>query len=312
MILVTGASGFVGTALLSALKEGGYCFRPVYRRGYAGGTDARVVVPVISSTTDWGNHLEGVRSIVHLAARVHVMRDSAKDPLSDFRETNVAGTLNLARQAALHGVRRFIYISSIKVNGEQTTPGHPFTPIDKPTPAGPYGISKLEAEDGVRQIARLTGMEVVIIRPVMIYGPGVKGNFITMMRWLRKGIPLPLGAIHNARSLVALDNLIDLIMCCLRHPAAANQLFMVSDGEDLSTTELLKRTAVAMRINVRLIPVPASIIWAGATLFGNRDIAQRLCGSLQVDIGKTRELLSWAPPVTIDVGLRRAAIESPI
>jgi nucleoside-diphosphate-sugar epimerase len=236
------------------------------------------------------------------------MKDVASDPLAEFREINVAGTLNLARQAALHGVKRFIYISSIKVNGEQTAAGHPFTPSDTPNPSGPYGISKFEAEDGLRQIAEQTGMEAVIIRPVLVYGPGVKGNFLSMMRWLRNGIPLPLGAIHNARSLVALDNLIDLIVSCLRHPAAANQTFLVSDGEDLSTTELLKRTAAAMGINVRLIPVPAPIIQAGITLLGNRDIARRLCGSLQVDIGKTRELLNWTPPVAIDEGLRRAAI----
>jgi nucleoside-diphosphate-sugar epimerase len=312
VILVTGASGFVGTALLSALRKGGHCFRPVYRQANACGTDAGVIVPAISSTTAWGNYLGSVRSIVHLAARVHVMRDVTPDPLGEFRETNVAGTLNLARQASLHGVKRFIYISSIKVNGEQTAAGHPFTPNDTPSPSDPYGISKLEAEDGLRQIAEQTGMEAVIIRPVLVYGPGVKGNFLTMMRWLRRRIPLPLGAINNARSLVALDNLIDLIVSCLQHPAAANQTLMVSDGEDLSTTELLKCTAAAMGINVRLIPVPESIIQAGVTLFGNRDIAQRLCGSLQVDISKTRELLNWAPPVAIDEGLRRAAIGSRI
>lgn len=308
MILVTGASGFVGTALLSELRQGGHCFRPVYRGGNASGTDAWVVVPSISGTTDWGSHLGNVSSIVHLAARAHVMKDVALDPLAEFRETNAAGTLNLARQAALYGVKRFIYISSIKVNGEQTAAGHPFTPSDTPNPSSPYGISKFEAEDGLRQIAEQTGMEAVIIRPVLVYGPGVKGNFLSMMRWLRKGIPLPLGAIHNARSLVALDNLIDLIVSCLQHPAAANQTFLVSDGEDISTTELLKRTAAAMGINVRLIPVPTSIIQAGVTLLGNHDIALRLCGSLQVDIGKTRELLNWTPPVSIDEGLRRAAI----
>ena len=308
MILVTGASGFVGTALLSALRQGGHGFRPVYRREKPSGTEAGVVVSSISGTTVWGNHLGRVSSIVHLAARVHLMNDASLDPLSDFREVNVAGTLNLARQAAIHGVNRFVFISSIKVNGEQTAAGHPFTPSDTPNPSDSYGISKCEAEEGLRQIAEQTGMEVVIIRPVLVYGPGVKGNFLSMMRWLRKGIPLPLGAIHNARSLVALDNLIDLIVTCLQHPEAANQTFLVSDGEDLSTTELLKRTGAAMGINVRLIPVPASIIQAGASLLDKRDVAQRLCGSLQVDIGKTREFLNWTPPVAIDEGLRRAAI----
>jgi len=304
VILVTGASGFIGTALLTALRQGGHCFRPVYRRENASGTDAGVVVPAISSTTDWESHLGNVSSIVHLAARVHIMKDAALDPLSEFREVNVAGTLNLARQAALHGVKRFVYISSIKVNGEWTSAGGAFRPDDIPKPVDPYAISKLEAESGLRQIAAETGIEVVIIRPVLVYGPKVKGNFLSMMKWLYRGIPLPLGSLHNLRSIVAVENLVDLILTCLRHPAASNQTFLVSDGHDLSTPDLLRRTAAAMDRVVRLIPTSPSFLEAGANLLGKRDLAQRICCSLQVDISKTRQLLAWHPPLTVNQGLQ--------
>ncbi len=307
MILVTGASGFVGTALLATLRQGGHRFRPVYRRENANVTDAGVVVPAISGTTAWESHLGNVGSIVHLAARVHVMKDAAADPLSEFREVNAAGTLNLARQAALHGVKRFVYISSIKVNGEWTAAGNAFRPDDIPKPVDPYAISKWEAENGLRQIAAETGIEVVIIRPVLVYGPNVKGNFLSMMKWLDRGIPLPLGSLHNLRSIVAVENLVDLILTCLRHPAASNQTFLVSDGEDLSTPDLLRRTATAMDRAVRLVPIPQFLLEAGAKLLGKRDLAQRICCSLQVDINKTRELLGWHPPLTVDQGLQNAA-----
>ena len=266
-----------------------------------------VRVADLGPDTDWLGALSGVSVVVHAAARVHVMADTVADPLSEFRHANVTGTLNFARQAASSGVNRFVFLSSIKVNGEQTQFGQRYTPNDKPNPSDPYGISKYEAEEGLRRIAEETGMEVVIIRPVLVYGPGVKGNFLAMMRWLHEGIPLPLGAINNSRSLVALDNLIDLIVTCLDHPAAANETFLVSDGEDISTTELLKRTASAMGVKARLIPVPVSIIQTGATLLGKGEIGQRLCGSLQVDISKTRELLGWTPPVTVDQALKRTA-----
>jgi len=234
------------------------------------------------------------------------MQDGFADPLAAYRETNVAGTLNLARQAAAMGIKRFVFLSSIKVNGEQTQIGRPFTPNDIPNPTDPYGISKAEAEEGLRQIADQTGMEVVIIRPVLVYGPGVKGNFLSMMRWLNKGIPLPLGAINNARSLVSLDNLVDLIVTCLNHPAAANQTFLVSDGEDVSTTTLLRKTAAAMGKSARLVPVPAHLLELGSAVLGKQEMAQRLCGSLQVEIEKTRRLLGWQPPLTLDEGLLKA------
>lgn len=260
----------------------------------------------MTDSTDWNLALKGVQAVVHCAARVHVMQDDATDPLQAYREVNVNGTLNLARQAAQAGVRRFVFVSSIKVNGEATQPGQPFTADDVPLPLDPYGVSKFEAEVGLRDIESQTGMEVVIVRPPLVYGPGVKANFASMMRWVARGIPLPLAAIHNARSMVALDNLVDLLLTCLKHPAAAGQTFLVSDGEDVSTTELLRRTAQAMGKRALLLPVPASVLEIGATLLGKRAVAQRLCGSLQVDIAKTRRLLDWTPPLTLDQGLKKA------
>jgi UDP-glucose 4-epimerase len=235
------------------------------------------------------------------------MREEAIDPLAEFRLINVEGTLELARQAALSGVRRFIYLSSIKVNGEQTLSGQSFTEQDVPAPADSYALSKLEAEESLRDLAKQTGMEVVIIRPPLVYGPGVKANFLNMMCWLHKGMPLPFASINNRRSLVALDNLLDLIVVCLEHPEAANQIFLVSDGDDLSTTELLRRMAHALGKPVRLMPVPVSLLKAGAGLLGRRDMAQRLCGSLQVDISKARTLLGWNPPISVEDGLSRTA-----
>ncbi len=261
----------------------------------------------LSADQDWGAAMADVSTVVHAAARVHVMEDNAADPLVEYRRTNVAGTLQMAEQAAAAGVSRFVFISSIKVNGEATERGRPFLASDSPAPLDPYGVSKMEAEEGLREIARRTGLEVVIIRPPLVYGPGVKANFQSMMRWLDRGIPLPFGDIHNARSLVALDNLVALIVVCISHPAAANETFLVSDDEDLSTTELLRRMGAALGRPARLIPLPAALLQFGARLAGKPAIAQRLCGSLQVDISKTKELLAWNPPLSVDEGLRQAA-----
>jgi nucleoside-diphosphate-sugar epimerase len=228
------------------------------------------------------------------------------DPLMAFRAVNVEGTLNLARQAAAVGVQRFVFISSVKVNGESTEPGQAFTEADTPNPQDAYGLSKHEAEQGLRHIAAETGMEVVIIRPPLVYGPGVKANFAALMRAVQRGWPLPLGAVHNQRSLVALDNLVDFIVTCITHPQAANQTFLVSDGQDLSTTELVRGMARAAGVPARLLPVPVWALQAGATLLGKGDAVQRLCGNLQVDISKARSLLGWVPPISSDVGLRRA------
>jgi len=234
------------------------------------------------------------------------MQESAPDPLEEFRRVNVLGTLNLARQAASAGVRRFVFVSSIGVNGAETFQ-QPYTALDSASPHSPYAVSKYEAELGLQALAAETGMEVVIIRPPLVYGPNAPGNFGSLMRWLQRRVPLPLGAIHNQRSLVALDNLVDLIVVCLTHPAAANQIFLVSDGEDVSTTELLRRMGQALGRPARLVPLPASILKLAAAMVGKPDVAQRLCGSLQVDIEKTRRLLSWTPPLSLAEGLKKAA-----
>jgi nucleoside-diphosphate-sugar epimerase len=310
MILITGVTGFVGGALVKRLMAGGACGGVVasLRRLDASLPDGVKLVQVgdLLPTTDWSMALQQVDAVVHCAARVHVMQDSANNPLEAYRHVNVQGTLNLAQQAAQAGARRFVFVSSIKVNGEATLPGKPFRADDEPAPLDPYGLSKMEAEQGLREFSAQTGMEVVIVRPPLVYGPGVKANFASMMRWLAKGVPLPLGAIHNTRSMVALDNLVDCLVTCLKHPAAAGQTFLVSDGEDVSTSQLLRRTAHAMGKPARLLPVPAVFLQWGASLLGKGDVAQRLCGSLQVDISKTRQLLGWSPPLTLDQGLKKA------
>ena len=306
-ILSTGSTGFVGEALVSALhKKRHEIFVPMRVQRESSASSNSFVVGDINATTNWSTALHSVDTVIHLAARVHVMRDTAIDPLVEFRSVNTDGTLNLARQAAASGVRRFIYLSSIKVNGEMTNHGCPFTPNDLAAPQDPYGISKHEAEVGLREIAHETGMEVVIIRPTLVYGAGAKGNFKSLMKLVARGLPLPLASIDNRRSLVGIDNLIDFIITCLEHPAAANETFLVSDGEDLSTPDLIRRMARAMDRPARLLPVPKSVLMAVASMLGKRDMAQRLCGSLQVDISKSRTLLGWNPPVSVDEGLRRA------
>jgi nucleoside-diphosphate-sugar epimerase len=271
-------------------------------------TQAKIFqVGELGANTDWSIALENVQVVVHTAARAHVMKDSSQDPLVEYRKVNLEGTLNLARQAASANVRRFIFISTIKVNGESTAPGKFFTADDEPNPADAYGISKWETEVGLRELAAKRGMEFVIIRPPLVYGPGVKANFQSLMRWISRGVPLPLGAIHNKRSLVALENLVDMIITCLEHPAAANQTFLAGDGVDMSTTELLHRLGSALGKPARLIPFPVGLLTLLASLLGKKDVAQRLCGSLQVDISKARDLLGWKPPVTVEGGLREVA-----
>jgi len=312
MILVTGATGFVGGALvrqLAADPSFNGVVVAVRRKPEALPQGIRPVsVGDLLLTTDWSAALQGIDAVVHCAARVHVMNDKSSDPLAEYRRANVEGTANLARQAAAAGVRRFVFLSSIKVNGEFTDIGRPFTANDVPAPEDPYGISKHEAEQLLRQIATETGMAVVIIRPPLVYGPGVKANFESMMRWVVRGVPLPLGAlIGSRRSLVALDNLVDLIVTCLKHPAAANQTLLVSDGEDLSTADLLKRMGMALGRPARLFYMPSALLKLGATALNKPGIYLRLCKSLQLDITKTRQLLGWIPPVSVDEGLRRAA-----
>ena len=306
-VLVTGGQGLVGNALATRAMGIGLKVR-VSTRQKSSRTDRfeQVQTTDLSSTTDWLPALQEIDAVVHLAARVHVMNDTAADPLAAFRAVNVDGTLSLARQAASVGVKRFVFISSVKVNGEQTKPGQPFVETDAPHPQDAYGQSKHEAELGLRQIAAESSMEVVIIRPPLVYGPGVKANFAALMRAVLKGWRLPLGSVRNQRSLLALDNLVDFIITCIAHPQAANQTFLVSDGHDLSTTELVRGMAKAAGVPARLLPLPVWALKAGATLLGKGDEVQRLCGNLQVDISKARQLLGWAPPVTVEEGLQRA------
>lgn len=310
-VLLTGATGFVGRAVLERISAlANLELLAAVRKPVSElpGCATSVQVAGLEADTDWRQALEATNVVIHCAARVHVMNDQSSDPLAEFRKVNVEGTLNLARQAVAAGVKRFIFVSSVKVNGEGTAQGAHYKADDTPQPLDPYGISKMEAEQGLRELAAQTGLEVVIVRPVLVYGPGVKANFLSMMRWLQKGVPLPFGAIHNRRSLVALDNLVDLIVTCIDHPAAANQIFLVSDGEDLSTSDLLRRMGAALGKPARLLPVPSRLLETGALILGKQALAQRLCGSLQVDINKTRELLGWSPPVGVDEALRRTAV----
>lgn len=302
--MLTGANGFVGSALKAELaSDSGIHLVTAVRRGRK--SPDCVAVGNIDGGTDFSESLAGVDTVIHAAARAHIMRDEVDDPLAEYRKVNVQGTLNLARQAVAAGARRFVFLSSIKVNGETTAREIPFQAADVPLPEDAYGISKLEAEQGLMRLAAETGMEVVIIRPPLVYGPGVKGNFASMIKLVDKGIPLPFGAVDNKRSLVGVDNLVDLIIRCIDHPAAANQVFLAGDGADLSTTELLRGVGRAMGKPARLIPVPAGMLQLGATLLGKKAMAQRLLGSLQVDISKTCELLDWKPPYTVEEGLRR-------
>jgi len=309
-VLLTGASGFVGDAVLHDLSRRGLFDLRVATRNqntFSGMAFESVLFNGLNAEQNWTQALEGVDLVVHCAARVHIMKDLAADSMTEFRRVNVDGTLNLALQAAAAGVKRFIFISSVKVNGEGTPLGIPYTADSAASPVDEYGISKLEAETGLLEIAAKTSMQVVIIRPVLVYGPGVKANFLSMMRVVEKGIPLPFGRINNKRSLLSLDNLVDFIFHCMIHPAAANQVFLVSDGEDLSTTELLRKIASAMGKKSRLLPVPVGLLRLIARIFGQQKLADRLCGSLQVDIKKNKELLGWVPPLSIDDALIKTA-----
>ena len=307
-VLVTGATGFVGRALVERLaRESRVSVRAVVRgavRRESVDLPAHVerVAGELDSAWDWRPALADVTIVVHLAARVHVMRDRASDPLTEYRRVNVAGTEHLARSAVASGVRRFVFLSSVKVNGEAGT----FQETDTPHPVDPYGVSKLEAEGAVRTVAAGTSMDAAIIRAPLVYGPNVGANFGSLIRAVQSGVPLPFGAIHNRRSLVALDNLVDFIVVCMEHHAAVNETFLVSDGEDVSTADLVRRLAHAAGRSARLIPVPPSLLALAASLAGRHDVAQRLMGTLCVDITKAHRQLAWVPPVSLDEGLRRA------
>jgi len=300
LILVTGANGFVGHALCKRLNAEGRSFAKVVRRI---ASLSEIVVGEIGSETDWRGALDGCESVVHLAARVHIMHDDAMDPLADFRRVNVEGTINLARQAAQAGVRRFVFLSSIKVNGELGR----FYGVDQASPQDPYAISKLEAEQGLHQIAAETGMEVVVLRPPLVYGPGVGANFLRLMRAVDQGLPLPFGLVDNCRSLIYLGNLVDAISVCLNHPAAVGKTYHVSDGEDVSTRELVRRLAKALQRPSRLIPVPKGFMKFCGRMLGKKQEMDRLLGSLTVDISPISSGLGWMPPFSMREGLAHTA-----
>ena len=305
-ILVTGANGFVGLRLCQYLTAIGHEIIPVVRR-----PTGLVNEKILTNDEEWICALDGCNVVVHLAGRAHVMNDETGDPLVEYRRVNVQSTMVLAEQAVKAGVQRLVYISSVKVNGERTFQNHSFFASDIPEPKDAYGISKLEAEQGLIELAHEKGMEVVIIRPPLVYGPGVKGNFASMVRWVRRGIPLPLGAVHNIRSLVALENLVDFLALCAdpeRSPSAANELFLISDGEDVSTTELLHKVVNAYNVATRLMPIPAGWTRTVACLLGKRAVADRLLGSLVVDSSKARDLLGWKPVVSMDEQLKKMAL----
>lgn len=301
LVVVTGANGFVGTALCAALRARGVPVRGVVRSNAGAG---QVAVGNLDGATDWRAALAGCSAVVHLAARVHVMSDTDTDPLRAYREVNVDATLHLAHQAHAAGVRRFVFVSSVKVNGEGTT-AQPYRASDVPAPADPYGVSKMEAEAALQAYGRESGLEIAIVRPPLVYGPGVKANFLNLVKLVERGFPLPFGRAAGLRSMVAVDNLVDLLILCTTHAQAPGGIFMVSDGRDLTVRQLVESIAAAMGKTIWMLPVPTSLMRAGARLLGKPGVAERLLGSLQVDIDATRTRLGWEPPVSGQAGIAR-------
>ena len=306
--LVTGASGFVGQQLCAEIIRLGWQVRAAVRKpdSSRNGIES-AIVGAIDSQTNWIEALREVDVVIHLAARVHVMHDDAVDPLSEFRRINTAGTEHLARCAAVAGVRRLVYVSSIKVNGEETTGGCRYTELDVPSPQDPYGISKWEAEQALHRVAKETGLEVAIVRPPLVYGPGVKGNFAQILAVVAKGVPLPLASVHNWRSMIYLGNLVAALIACATQPAAAGQTYLVCDGEDVSTPDLLRQLAHGMNVSSRLFSCPPALLRLAGRLAGKSSQVERLLGSLQVDGDKIRHDLNWVPPYSVQQGLQKTA-----
>lgn len=308
-ILVTGCTGFIARELIKALgKAKGHSVIGASRRPLREALFEISVVGEINALTNWKPSLLNVEVVVHAAGRAHVVHKISKCHLDEFRCTNVDGTLNLARQAAAEGVHRFIYISSVGVNGYQTAPGSPFVESDPPDPYDAYTLSKWEAEQGLNDISLATGLEVVIIRPPLVYGANAPGNFRSLIGFIQHNWPLPFGGLKNKRSLVSLGNLIDFILICITHPSAANQTFFVSDGHDLSTPDLIRYTAASLGVKVKLIRFPKFIINLCANIVGKSKAAQSLCGSLQVNISKARIILGWVPPLSVEDGFNDIAL----
>ena len=310
LVVVTGASGFVGSSLSTSLAAAGFRVRAAVRAGTpaelpgCSGVE-RAILGDLSARPGWSSVLTNVDCVVHCAARAHVMHETAGEALAAYRAVNVDGSRRLAEQAAAAGVRRLVYLSSIKVNGEQTALGAPFSLSDRPAPEDGYGVSKWEAEQALWDVSAKTGLEVVVLRPPLVYGPGVKGNLARLLKLVRLGLPLSFSAVQNKRSLIGLDNLVDLLIRCVDHPEAAGQTFLVSDGEDLSTPDLIRHMAAAMNRSPRLFPLPISLLRLAGSASGKRAEIDRLVGSLQIDSSHTRQVLSWAPPVSVQEGIRR-------
>ena len=302
--LITGANGFIGKVLIKRLSQDGHLVSALVRKKievpYSNET---FLIPSINAKTNWTELLKDRDVVIHLLARVHIMDDKASDPLMEFRNINVDVTIALAKEAARQGIKRFVFLSSVKVNGESTS-DHPFSETNLVHPQDAYAISKWEAEEALRQISKETGMEIVIIRSPLVYGPNVKANFLKMMQYVKQGIPLPLGSIQNKRSLIGIDNLVDFITTTISHPKAANQTFLISDDEDISTTNLLRRIAECMEKPARLIPISPKILSFLFKIIGRQDFGDRLLGSLEIDITKAKKLLAWSPPLTLNEGLR--------
>jgi nucleoside-diphosphate-sugar epimerase len=307
-VLVTGASGFVGSALCAVLNAAGYETRCAVRRGakQPQAQGETISVGEIDGATDWAEALRDIESVVHLAARTHVVRETAPDALAAYRRVNVEGTRRLAEQAAAAGVRRLVFLSSVKVNGERTT-GRPYNERDTPRPEDAYGTTKWQAEQALRAIERKAGLDVVILRSPLVYGPGVKGNFLRLIRLVARGCPLPLASVRNQRSMVYVDNLVDAVLASIRVPNAASQTYLVTDGADVSTPELVRVLAQALGVGPRLFPFPPSLLTLAASLLGKREEAARLLRSLQVDSSRIRRELGWRPPHTMEEGLAETA-----